>query len=132
MATVGNVTGPKKIIFGGGTGFHGLDTLTDTWIITNPKTPQNDSKHLYDNSNFVDISLSAGPFPPKAKSGAMAGYKDITVLFGGVAQGKEFLGSRLLKDVWIFEQRSKGMYTWSTLYHELEELYRVNLRLPKI
>ena len=38
-------------------------------------------------------------------------------MFGGIIEGKEFLGSRIVKDLWIFEALTKGHYTWSTRDH---------------
>ena len=110
----------KKGSFGGG-GYSGLDTLTDTWIIE--RSERRRMVHIYDSSSFKDISISAGPSPPKTKSGAMAGYKDLGIMFGGIIEGKEFLGSRIVKDLWIFEEAlTKGHYTWSTRDHGREKV----------
>ena len=122
MGTFGKVAGLRKVLFGGGIGYSGLDTLTDTWIIERSELPQNGA-HIYDSSSFKDISISAGPSPPKTKSGAMTGYKDIGIMFGGIIEGKEFLGSRIVKDLWIFEEAlTKGHYTWSTRDHGREKV----------
>ena len=86
MGTFGKVAGLRRVLFGGGIGYSGLDTLTDTWIIERSELPN--SAHIYDSSSFKDISLSAGPSPPKTKSGAMTGYKDIGIMFGGIIEGK--------------------------------------------
>ena len=68
MGTFGKVAGLEE--FFSAVVLIGLDTLTDTWIIERSELPQNGA-HIYDSSSFKDISLSAGPSPPKTKSGAM-------------------------------------------------------------
>lgn len=118
MGTVGKSSEAKKIVFGGGYGYSGGDRLADTWLIGNCSMPQ---QALYLSGSFEDITITAGPKPPQTKNAAMTGYKDMAVMFGGNIEGKEFLGSRNVNDLWVFTKISaEESYTWSTVDHPAE------------